>query len=560
MAERRATDGGRRDYVRSKVRRLRWRIRLHRGLEQGIRFLFWSLLLALGGVLAVRLLGFDTELGRPVGILLVGAALLGFLWGACRRITPFSAALAADEQLGLRERISSALSLPSSEDEMIAALHADAQRHARRLNVREAVPILLPRRARYVPMAAAALLLTLLFLPPLKVLHGDTGKKVPQVVREEVKEEAKRLEEVEKKVQAAKEIKAATAVAKLSEEIQRISQELEKQKLDRTQALAKVSSLKDTVEEQRKDILKKTDLKKSMGQMKDFEQAGDLAKALSGLDFKMAAAELQKSMEKAKQGKLSDEEKKKLAEELQSLARALKDNPELGKALSELAQKLRADDLANLDLPLDDALMSLADLGDLLEQLELLEDVLQNVSLSKLALAGQIIPCSACKSCGKCSMCGGSGVCPGCGGSGKGPNGRRCSVCQGSGLCPGCGGSGICPMCMGGVGMGYGRGIGPRPTAGDLNSSFQDQGIQGRIRPGKILAAMRVRGEQVRGESEAEITEAFLELRQNEEQAISRERIPAGMRERVGAYFDAINPNARDSRPVEVEPDAGTGQ
>jgi len=71
---------------------------------------------------------------------------------------------------------------------------------------------------------------------------------------------------------------------------------------------------------------------------------------------------------------------------------------------------------------------------------------------------------------------------------------------------------------------------------------------------------MRVKGEQVRGESEAEITEAFLELRQNEEQAIARERSPAGMRERVGKYFDAINPNTRDSRPAEVELDGGTGR
>ena len=95
-----------------------------------------------------------------------------------------------------------------------------------------------------------------------------------------------------------------------------------------------------------------------------------------------------------------------------------------------------------------------------------------------------------------------------------------------------------------GVGMGPGMGIGPRPTDDSVTTSFETKRIAGQLRPGKVLAAIRVKGEQVRGESEVEVVHAFREIRQSEEQALSRETIPVGMKDRVKAYFDAIDPHA----------------
>lgn len=102
--------------------------------------------------------------------------------------------------------------------------------------------------------------------------------------------------------------------------------------------------------------------------------------------------------------------------------------------------------------------------------------------------------------------------------------------------------------------MGYGRGFGPRPTDDSVLTSHRDERIPGQLQPGKILAAIRVRGEQVRGESGVEIVDAFRELRQNAEQALSKENIPITMKNRVKAYFDAIDPHTavRDSEGDEA--------
>lgn len=116
-------------------------------------------------------------------------------------------------------------------------------------------------------------------------------------------------------------------------------------------------------------------------------------------------------------------------------------------------------------------------------------------------------------------------------------------------MCAGCGGCGLCS----GVGMGGGRGRGPRPTDDSVLTSFQDTRISGRLQPGKILAAIRVKGQQVRGESAVEVVDAFRELRQTTEQALARESIPIGMKDRVKDYFDAIAPYVSATAPVEGE-------
>jgi hypothetical protein len=100
------------------------------------------------------------------------------------------------------------------------------------------------------------------------------------------------------------------------------------------------------------------------------------------------------------------------------------------------------------------------------------------------------------------------------------------------------------------MGLGEGQGTGPRPEDESTLTNFQSELIHGQMQQGKILAAIRVKGDQVRGESEVEVVEAYREIRQSEEQAISRERIPAGMKKRVGKYFDAIDPHSPESAPV----------
>jgi hypothetical protein len=328
--------------------------------------------------------------------------------------------------------------------------------------------------------------------------------------------------------------------------------------------LAKVSSLSDKLEEQRKKLLEKSGLSRRLGAAQDFGQLEDFAKSLGDQEFEKAAAQLRKMASDIKAGNLTEGSKASLAGDLEKVAALLHENPELSRALADMSRGLRAEDMGALNLAFDDALATLADLEDVLEQLAFLDAVLQDVTLNKLALAGQISTCTSCQGCGKCRACGGSRKCPGCGGSGKTGTGDSCGLCGGSGICPfcrgsgrcmGCGGSGFCQngQGVGGVGLGAGRGLGPRPVDDGVLTSFRDTQIPGRLQPGKILAAIRVKGQQVRGESTVEVVEAFREVRQSAEHALSKESIPIGMKSRVKDYFDAIDPYVSAAVPMEGE-------
>lgn len=544
--------------MRARLRRIRWRIRAVRSVDWGSRALFWAVLVGCGLVTIERVLAVGLNLDRAVGAVLVGATALGMMAGFLRRVTTFEAALTADERLGLKERLSSALTLSQVDHPMVRALEADAAAHARRIRAREAVPFSVPRRTRFLPLAVGILVMLGLLLPSFDVLRMGSRREAIGEEEREIQQHADRLKEVERRVAASQEIRPATAVAELAQEIKRISEELKKERLERTQALAKVSTLSDKVEAERRRLLEKTGLNREMSASQDFGSLEEFANSLKDQDFAKAAQKLKELAQGLESGKLSEAQKGALAADLEAAARLLRENPELSRALAEMALSLRSNEIGALNLALDDALATLADLEDLLGQLALLEEILQGVGLSKLALAGQISACTACKRCGRCSACGGTGKCPGCGGSGSDGQGGSCSVCGGSGVCPFCGGLGLCAACGGqgycsGVGMGAGRGIGPRPTDDSALTSFQDQRIAGELRPGKILAAIKVRGQQVRGEPEVEVVEAFVEVRQNAEQALSRETIPVGMKDLVKAYFDAIDPNAPAAASAQAE-------
>jgi hypothetical protein len=212
-----------RDNLKSKVARIRWYVRGLRSIEWGCHLLFWALIVACALVLVERMFALEFDVW-PVVITVLGAAIVvGLTVGASRRVTAFDAALLADERMALRERLSSALLLRSAEERMVRALHADAQECARRLQVRETVPFSLPRRARFLPIPAAALLLLGLFFPRLDLLHLRSERSALQAEKNEIERHADRLEEVGRKIVAAQEVRPATEVVKLSQEIKKIS-------------------------------------------------------------------------------------------------------------------------------------------------------------------------------------------------------------------------------------------------------------------------------------------------------------------------------------------------
>ena len=124
-----------------QIRRQVRKAQRHLGLERFLKVLGWScfasLLIAVGLIVVYTFflpLGWDAAFGGPVtlGLTILGlAATTGFLaawlWAVVRGQAAVDAALEIDRRYGLKERVSSALTL-SAEDRQTARTHAGMPR------------------------------------------------------------------------------------------------------------------------------------------------------------------------------------------------------------------------------------------------------------------------------------------------------------------------------------------------------------------------------------------------------------------------------------------------
>ncbi|MFC1736806.1 hypothetical protein ACFL1X_11870, partial [Candidatus Hydrogenedentota bacterium] len=240
--------------------------------------------------------------------------------------------------------------------------------------------------------------------------------------------------------------------------------------------------------------------------------------------------------------KLDPQEMKKLANEFSELSKMLGgENSELGKALSNLAQKMAAGDMEGAMSGMEGVKMSLDDLASVMEQLNAM-----NVALTEMVQweVEKLGPSDFCRWCGvpldDCKV--GEG-CKGCG------SGQKCS-----GLCGMCGGMAGIGGVMGyseelwmsqggmrGPGRGQGGMTGELP---DVSANFTPTFLKGVQTQGKIIASVMQKGKP---DADAEptleyIEGAFSEVRQEAEQALTKEEIPAGSKEFVRQYFGSLEP------------------
>src|SRR5690606_22530268 len=114
-----------------------------------VRTLLVGLVLALGYLVAFRLIEIPWHPFAVAAGLVGASVLVAGVWTYIRRVTLYQAAMAADENLGLRERLSSALMLKDYRDDLGAAeaLQHDALKFARAIQPRKDFKIKLPRLA-----------------------------------------------------------------------------------------------------------------------------------------------------------------------------------------------------------------------------------------------------------------------------------------------------------------------------------------------------------------------------------------------------------------------------
>jgi hypothetical protein len=295
----------------------------------------WALLIALViaviGLAIPKIWVLNVDSSIWMASWLGGAVGAGFLfaivWTLIVRRQAMDAAIEIDRRFGLKERVSSALSLQSDELETDAgqALVSDAIRRVETIEVREEFGVSINARA-LLPLVPALLALVLVLVPDAQ----DKAKAAPSVnaaEREQIKKASQKLaERLRKKREKFEQagLKDAEQIKKLYQGIDELSKNGE---VDRQKALVKINDLSKELAKRRQTLGDPDKMKKQFEGLKSIEQgpAEKVAKAMREGNFEEAMKELNDLAQKLKDGDLSKEDQQKLAQQLQQMQQKMQE-------------------------------------------------------------------------------------------------------------------------------------------------------------------------------------------------------------------------------------------
>ena len=261
---------------------------------------------------------------------IIGGAVLGFLVAAVmtwvKRDNHLDVAVEVDKRFGLKERLSSALSIDANTAETNAgqALLEDAKNRAETIDVRDQFRFQPTWRA-LLPLIPIALLIGLMFIPNAekKAVAAEPESIAREKIAVAVKELKKKIEEKKEQL-VAKGLKDAEKT--LNPLQKKLDEILDDKNLDKKDALVKLNDVKKQLKDRRKEVGNSKDLKESLNKLKDAGQgpAKELADAMSKGDMKEATKAIKELAKKLKDGDLNKIEMKKLAKDLEQMAKELK--------------------------------------------------------------------------------------------------------------------------------------------------------------------------------------------------------------------------------------------
>jgi hypothetical protein len=502
------------------LRRVQRRLLLFQGSERAARALFAATVAACAWLIITRLF---PQLGGAIWVALalgVGALLGAVLWTWRKPPRLIDAALAADARLGLKERFISSLALHEAgesycggSEEMAAALHADATQCLARLDHRRDFPFVPSRAMRWLALPIALFGVAYVLFPEVDLLGHQAREAQARVEQAEREKKAAMLENAARVLPKAPEQEAAQVDA-ITRDLHEIAAALQEGRITEKQALARVNSLADQLRAERDALANKAATPMPPLSPRDMGLAKDAVEAMQRGRPADAAKALRALQDKLKEGGLSEAEKMKLAEALKKIAESM------GNASAQqLANGLpkpgtQAMTGAELEMALETMELSLCDMASALEQMAQLEVALQQMTEWQRQQGGEKSLFGKCKSCGKMLK---PGQCAG----------GQCNSCNGSrpGNTPGTGNE-------------------MEELPADDMVEFAPGMLPGNLREGKMLADMMQRTAPEAAGEEATIASSgpvLIRVRQEAEQALTKEEVPPGAREFVRQYFGAID-------------------
>jgi len=546
------------DQIRRQVRKAQRQLGLQRFVGVSGWCCFGTSLAALGLIVVYTFfvpLGWDKAVGDStnLGFLVLSIALAvgvltAWLCAVIRARGPIDAAIEIDRRYGLKERVSSALSLSDQERATGPgqALVDDAERRVRRIDIREHFRVSRGRHIVLQSIPAVIAVLIALFVQPVgaKQAQATTDPAIKKQIEKSTDGLRRKL--VEKRKQAEKQgLKDAQELFKRLEEA--TDDLAHRTKGDRKQALVKLNDLARQIKERRKDLGGAEQVRKQLNELKGIEQgpADEFVKAIKDGNLKKAINELEQLKSKLAEGKLNEQEREELAKQLEQIKDKLQNltnahrqaQQDLEKRINQARQEGRNDEAAELQEQLD----KLQQQQPQMEQLENLANKLgqcaQCMKNGQLGEAGEMLGqiqadvADLQEQLQEMEMLEDAMA--------------QLGQCRDQMNCPLCGGMG-CEACMGlpGVGLGKGRGKGDRPEAED-DVDFIDTRPPMKVGPGSMSIVGEVEGPNIRGNVQQELSEQFEAARVEKADPVTVQHLPRGYQDHALEYLDRLREGDR---------------
>ncbi len=506
--------------------------------------------------------------GPALGVVALAVVLAWWSRGRCSEI---QVAMAVDERLDLREKLSTALHCQGRDDAFAQAAIEDAVRTARHPRVREQVSrrfaVTAPRRWWMTPALVLAVVAASL-LPQGDLFARETPIDVAVV---------KAQKQADESIDAV--IKAIEEQPQLSSELSDLLGELTKEGTD-PDALR-------TPEQVKRDAIKKvTDLSKRLDEIVNGEKgmtaqalnralrqiksppdgpAKDLADALARGDFRAAQKALAELQAKAQNGQLTEEQKKQAAAQLQNLADQLEKLAQQQQQLEDALKQAGLDpQLAKNPQALQQALQDNQNLNDQQKQ------QLQQMALAQQA-AGQM-----CQSLGQACQGMAQGMMMGQGQLGQAMSQQltqleqmqmllqqaqaAANACQGQsqGLGQGLSMQAALQQWMNSQGGAFGNpGRGAGGKAPIAPTPTRTRIVQAPIKTteGDIIARQLIDGPQFVGESRKPVSEVVAEVVEGYDEAVIEGKLPRKYHDAHKHYFGELPELIMPTESPQAEPD-----
>ncbi|MGE0608045.1 MAG: hypothetical protein AB7O62_13205 [Pirellulales bacterium] len=551
------------DQLAQQVRRAMWRLTLQR-FVQVLAWCWFGTLLAAAVLIGIDkfyplgLKGWSWLVGQfgyvapawlnvgafawiwPALALVVGLAV-AMVWTYCTRRSPLEAAIEIDRRFGLKERVSSSLSLLPAELETEAgrALLADAAKRVEQIHVADEFA-LRPTRWTLLPLAPAALAALLALLLPEAATQLAAANQTSASMAKKIKKEQ---ESLRKEFEKHRELARAKGLEKSQELFEKMEKELREQQANKAladpkQSLVKLNNLAQDLEKRRQELTSNDKIKEQLNKLKPATSgpADKLADALKNGDMKQALKELDKLKDQLKKGELDDKGRENLAKQMdemkqklgqlaqehqqakQELERQIQEKRSEGKTGEAEKLQERLDKLKQADQQMKKLEQMAEKMGQCAEcmkqgqseqAMETLEGMKSELEEMQAQLEEMEMLQDALDEIAQCK----NGMCEG---MGQGKKGKK----------PG-------------RGLGEGRGDGDRPEE-ETDTRFFDSNVKQKPKGGSAVVIGEADGPNEPGAVRQQIKEQVESSKSESSDPLTNQRLPREYRDHAKKYFDML--------------------